>query len=365
MSGSNYYEVLDVDREATPEEIKKAYRKLAMKYHPDRNKNDKTAEEKFKEVGEAYAVLSDPQKRQNFDKHGTAEPPVGGGFNGFSGGVGFDLSDALRMFMNQGFGDVFGGGESRRQGPARGKDIQIKLALTLEEIATGVEKTVKLKLRRHCDTCHGSGAKTGSKAVTCTTCRGAGRVKQVSRSLFGAFENISACPACGGEGKIIRDKCPQCSGSGLAVKEEKIRIKVPAGVATGNYMRIRGQGSNGPRSGEKGDIIVVFDEKDHPYFERRGNDVIYFLQLDIPTATLGGEIIVPTLSGKSKLHIPAGIQSGKLLKMRGKGVPAHDGYSGGDQLVYIQIYTPEKLSTTARDLMEELRTTGEFEPQQR
>jgi molecular chaperone DnaJ len=371
MSDSNYYEALGVDREASADEIKKAYRKLAMKYHPDRNKGDADAEEKFKEIGEAYSVLSNVEKRRNFDQYGTADPQSAGGagfggFSGFSGGgMGFDLSDALRMFMNQGFGDGFGGGDARQQGPARGKDIQIKLALTLEEIGAGIEKTIKLKLRRHCSDCEGSGAKPGSTPVTCSTCRGAGRVKQVSRSLFGAFENISTCPTCGGDGKMIRDKCAKCSGTGLEIKEETIRLKVPAGVATGNYMRIRGQGSNGPRGGERGDVIVVFEEKEHTYFERRGNDVIYFLQLDLPTAALGGEQIVPTLSGKSKLRIPAGIQSGKLLKMRGKGIPAHDGYSGGDQLVYVQLFTPEKLSAKARELLEKLRQSGEFEPKER
>lgn len=360
MSGSkDFYEILGVDRTASSDEIKRAYRKMAMKYHPDRNKGDAQAEEKFKEVSEAYSVLSDEQKRQRYDQFGTADEMPGGGFGG---GFGFDLSDALRVFMNGGFGfeDFFSGGQ--KGSPGRGKDLQVKIPLTLEEIALGVEKKIKLKIRKACSNCGGSGAKPGSPPKTCGTCHGQGRVKQVSRSLFGVFENVQVCPTCGGSGKVISDPCGACAGTGLVDGEEILRIKIPAGVASGNYMRMRGQGNHGPAGGARGDVIIIFDEKDHPYFERRGDDVVYVLQLDFPTAVLGGEIIVPTLGGKTKLKIPAGIQSGKTLRLRGKGIPHREGYGNGDLLVFVQIHTPEKVSRKVRDLVEQLRKSEELTP---
>ncbi|MCB1059726.1 MAG: molecular chaperone DnaJ [Calditrichaeota bacterium] len=364
MAKRDYYEVLGVDRSATQDDIKKAYRKLAMEFHPDRNKGDSAAEEKFKEVGEAYAVLSDQQKRAQYDRFG--HMTGGAGPRPGQGGFEFDLSDALRQFMEGGmFGDIFGQQRGRGGGSTRvrGNDLQLKLALTLEEISEGVRKTIKVRRFRPCETCKGSGAAAGSQPTECPTCRGQGQVRQVSRTILGQFVNIQTCPQCHGEGRIVSNPCKTCSGDGRTRQEETIHVDVPAGVAAGQYITLRGEGHSGPRNGPAGDLIVLIDEKEHEYFERDGDNIIYKLSVSIPQLLLGGTVEVPTLTGKAQLKLESGITPGKLLRMRGKGLPSLNGYGRGDQLVEIELYVPKKLSSSEREMIEKLSQSENFKVQ--
>jgi molecular chaperone DnaJ len=356
----DYYEVLGVDRGASGEEIKKAYRKLALQVHPDRNPGNKDAEEKFKEATEAYEVLADVQKRSAYDRFGHAgvDPsygPAGGG--GAPGGFGFDLSDALRAFMRDfgGFGSAFGEDEPMRGPDRSGGDIQVKLRLSLEEIATGVEKKLRIKRLVPCETCHGSGAEPGSSAVRCPQCEGAGQVRQVQRSFFGQIVNIAICPRCRGEGTIVKDPCRTCGGDGRVEGQETVVVKVPAGVMEGNYMTLRGRGHGGVRGGPPGDLVVFFEEKPHEIFERHENDVLTRISLTPSLAALGTKVEVPTLSGRAIVEIPAGIQAGKVLRLRGKGIPSMRTREVGDQLIRVEIVIPPKLSARERELYEELR----------
>ncbi|MFH1010234.1 MAG: molecular chaperone DnaJ [bacterium] len=365
MAKRDYYEVLGVDRKASEEEIKKAYRKLAMEYHPDRNKGDQSAEEKFKEVGEAYAVLSDAEKRTRYDRFGHAAVGPGAGTAGAPWSFEFDLSDALRQFMEGGlFGDLFGGMRTEPRGPTRmrGSDLQISLKLPLEEIATGVSK--KIKVHRHvtCEDCAGSGAKRGTSRTSCPTCRGSGQVRQVSRSILGQFVNITACPQCHGLGTVVKDACPACHGDGRMRGESVVNVDIPAGVATGNYIQLRGQGNAGPFGGPAGDLIVLIEEKEHRHFARRGNDIVYELSLSIPQAVLGDEVEVPTLTGRARLRIEPGTPPGRLLRMRGRGLKYLNGYGTGDQLVEIKLHIPEKLTAHERRLFEELKESENMKP---
>ncbi len=361
MSKRDYYEILGVNRDASEDDLKKAYRKLAMQYHPDKNPNDKSAEEKFKEAAEAYEVLSHREKRQHYDRFGH-DSMRGGGFGG--GGIDFDLSDALRTFMEGfgGFGDIFGGGGQRRSAATKGRDLQIRVQLTLKEVATGVEKKVKLKRLVVCDSCEGSGAKSESSVAECPVCHGSGQVKQVSQSLFGQFVNISACHQCNGEGKIIRDPCSSCQGTGRRRGETTLSVKIPPGVASGNYLSMRGEGDAGLKGGPAGDVIVFIEEKDDPDFERHGDDILFTLPISITQAIFGDDIEVPTLTGKSRLHIEAGTQSGKILRMRGKGIPELNGHRKGDQLVQVMIWTPTKLSKESKALFKDLEKQKEIFP---
>lgn len=369
MAKRDYYTVLGVPRDASEEEIKKAYRKLAIKYHPDKNPGDKGAEEAFKDATEAYEVLKDSQKRQVYDRfgHDGIRAGAGGGFGGFAG---FDLADALRAFMRDfggfGFEDLFGmGGESRqrRSGPQRGRDLQVSLPLTLEEIAAGVEKTLKIKRHQVCDRCDGRGAERGSSEKTCPTCKGSGQIRTVARSIFGQFVNVQLCGTCGGEGQIIEKRCSHCGGTGVVRGSETINVKIPAGVSAGNYITVRGSGDYGPRGGPPGDVIVVIDEKEHEQFTRQRDDVIYEVPISFSQAALGAEIAIPTLDGDARLKIPVGTQSGKIFVLRGKGIPHLNSFGRGDQLVRVAVWTPSDLSDEEKELFRKLsQTRGEKPP---
>ena len=364
MTKRDYYEVLGVQRDTSTEEIKKTYRKLAMEYHPDRNAGDKKAEGKFKEIAEAYEVLKDPEKRARYDRFGHSG--IKGGFEDFTG-FGFDLADALRTFMSEGFGigDFFDIGrrstDTRKQ---RGRNLQIKLKLTLEEISTGVEKKIKLKILDLCDGCRGTGAAPGTSTTTCLQCQGSGEVRQVSQSLFGQFVNISTCPRCNGEGKIFQQTCKVCNGDGRFQREKIITVEIPAGVSSGNYITMRAEGNVGPKGGPAGDVIIFIDEIEHKTFERHGDDILYDLPLNFSQAALGANIEVPTLNGRANLHIPTGTQSGKVLRMRGKGIPCLHSHGRGDQLVRIVVWTPTKLSSKEKKIFEELAKSENSRPPQ-
>lgn len=359
----DYYEILGVSRNADANEIKKAYRKLALKYHPDKNQGNKQAEESFKEVSEAYEVLKDTEKRRRYDQFG--QSGLKGGFNGF-GGFEFDLGDALRTFMSAGFGfsDFFGASGQTRSGRmrVRGSDLQVRLQLTLEEIATGATKKIKLKRYVKCGACDSSGLKKGSSAQTCPLCHGSGEIRQASRTIFGQFINVATCSECGGEGRIIKDPCLACHGEGRVKDESTITVNIPAGVTSGNYINLRGEGHSGPRGGPAGDAIVLIEEKEHEYFERHGDDILYDLYLSFSQIALGDEVEVPTLNGKARLSIASGTQSGKILRMRGKGITHLNSHSRGDQLVRVLAWTPTKLSEQEKNLFYQLAECDSIVP---
>jgi molecular chaperone DnaJ len=359
MAKRDYYEVLGINRSATKEEIKKAYRKLAMQYHPDRNPGDNSAEEKFKEAAEAYEILSHDDKRNNYDRFGH-EGVRGSGF----GAEGFSSVNDIFSHFSDIFGgssifdDFFGGsqrGRSRRRGPGvPGSDLRVALKLTLEEIATGVSKKIKIRKQVKCNDCNGTGAQAGTSLKTCPVCNGAGEVKTVSRSVFGQFVNIQACNNCQGEGQVVDSPCKTCSGDGRVEAEATIKIDVPSGVEEGMSMTMRGEGNAGKRGGHAGDIIVIFQETAHENFIREKDDVIYNLFITFPQAALGDEVQVPTLTGKAMLKIDSGTQPGKMLKMKGKGIK-HLNYSGsGDQIVRVNVAVPHKLNSKEKDLIKQL-----------
>jgi len=357
----DYYDILGVERNSSAEEIKKAYRKIAMKYHPDRNPGNKDAEEKFKEAAEAYAVLTDPQKKQVYDQYGH-EGLKGGGFggSGFSG-FGFDLSDALRTFMEgfggfSGFDDFFGMGTGRRSRSTSqsGSDLKIRLALTLEEINTGITKKIKIKRMDICSTCDGSGTKPGTSRVTCPVCHGSGEVREVSRSLFGQMINVRPCQNCQGEGTVAEQRCSSCGGEGRVRAEKEIPIQVPAGVSTGNYLTLQGEGNAGIRKGPRGDLIVILEEKSHEFFVRHNDDIVVNLHISSAEAVLGTELEIPTLNGRVRLVIPSGTQPGKMLRLKNKGI-SHLHRSGrGDQIVRIQVDIPPNPGSHEKKLYQEI-----------
>lgn len=373
MAKRDYYEVLSVERGASEDEIKKAYRKLALQHHPDRNPGSKEAEEKFKEATEAYEVLKDPEKRRRYDQFGHVGVGAGagagaGGFSDFGFG-GFDLSDALRAFMRDfgGFEEFFGAGTPRRSrgergGATRGRDLQVRLQLTLEEIANGAEKTIKLRRLVKCETCNGSGAEKGSSKRTCPTCRGSGEIRQVSRSLFGQFVSVSTCTTCGGEGVVVERPCAACGGEGRVRGQSTINVKVPAGVATGNYIPIRGAGDVGPKGGPAGDVYVLIEEEEHPVFTRHENNVICEIPISMIQAALGDEIEVPTLDGRAQIKIPAGTQSGKIFRLKNKGIPHLHAHGKGDELVRVVVWTPTSLSSEDKRLLRELEKSENLRP---
>ncbi len=361
----DYYEVLGVQRNANADEIKKAYRKAAIKYHPDKNPGDKEAEEKFKEAAEAYDVLSNPDKRARYDQFGHAgmSGAAGGGFGGFGGG-GFSMEDIFSQFgdifggrFGGGFGG-FGGGSGRRVN--RGSDIRVKVKLTLSEIANGATKKLKINKTIACDKCGGSGAKDSSSYATCSTCNGSGYVTRVENSFFGRVQTQSVCPTCGGTGKTITEKCDKCSGEGVVRGDEVIEIKIPAGVGEGMAVTVSGKGNAARNGGVNGDLLVMIEEEHNPELVRDGNDLIHNLNLPLTTCILGGEVEVPTIDGRAKIKIAAGTHAGKVLRLRGKGLPDVNGYGRGDIMIVVDITIPDSLNKEERALVEKLATMPHF-----
>ena len=365
MAKRDYYEVLGVDRNASANDIKKAYRKLAIQYHPDKNPGDKEAEEKFKEAAEAYSVLSDENKKARYDQFGF-EGVSGAGGGGFSG-AGMDMNDIFSMFGDifggrGGFGGFggFGGGSAGPQ-KHRGNDLRVKAKLTLQEIANGTTKKFKLKKYVQCTHCNGSGAE-GNSYETCPECKGTGRIIRTQQSFFGMMRSEVPCPHCQGEGKIIKNKCSHCHGEGVVLGEEVVEIQIPAGVVEGMQLSMRGKGNAGKRGGINGDLLIVIEEEKHPELIRDENDLIYSLLLDIPTATLGGFAEIPTIDGRAKVTIDPGTQPGKVLRLRGKGLPTLNGYGKGDIVVNISVYIPETLSKEEKKTIENFRDSDNFRP---
>lgn len=370
MSKIDYYEILGVSRDATEDEIKKAYRKKAMQYHPDQNKDDPEAEKKFKEAAEAFEVLKDPDKRARYDRFGHAGMKGGGFQEPNFEDVSFD--DIFSHFQDIFGSDLFGGGGGRRRGGGGraeagrpGDDLKLRLNLSLEDIAFGAEKTLKVKKFVPCEQCNGTGADTDSDFMTCETCDGVGEVRQVSRTMFGQFVNVQPCPTCMGEGRTIKNKCRSCSGEGRVKGEENIKIQVPAGVKKGNYITLRGQGNAGIRGGSPGNLIVLIEEKEHEHFERDGDDIFYDLVISIPDAILGTQVEVPTLKGKAKLKIDPGTQPGKLLRMKEKGIRNLDTKAPGDQYVRVNVYIPQDLNEEEQKKVEALKGSYNFDPERR
>lgn len=352
----DYYEVLGVGRDADPDAIKKAYRKLALKYHPDRNGGSEEAEEKFKEATEAYEVLRDPEQRARYDRFGHAG--TGSARGGFGG---FDFSDALEIFMRDfgGFGldDLFGGGRRGRRGPSRqkGSDIRIRLPITLEEVATGVEKTLRVEVEDPCTACDGTGVEGGGTPAVCDTCGGSGEVRRVQRSMLGQLMSVTPCPTCRGEGRVIEDPCRACSGTGTEEGETELTVQVPAGVSTGDYITQRGKGSAGRRGGRRGEVYVVLEVQEHDRFVREGADLYYELPITYTQAVLGDRVEVPTILGSEAVEIPKGTQSGTILRLRAKGLPHLQAAGRGDQLVRVAVWVPERVDAEHERLLRQLR----------
>lgn len=363
MEKRDYYEVLGVAKTASADEIKKAYRKLAMQYHPDRNPGNHEAEEKFKEAAEAYAVLSDPEKRTRYDQFGHE------GLRGAAPG-GFDTSDLGSIFEHFGsmFGDIFGGGfgsgfgNGFHKAERRGSDIRITVKLTLEEVATGCEKKLKINKKVSCTQCGGSGAKDKSSVSECPTCHGRGYVMQQQRSLFGIVQQTVPCPTCHGQGKVIKDKCPKCGGTGTMQGEEIVTIYIPAGVEDGMTLRERGKGNAAPNGGINGDLHVVIHVEEHPVFERNGNNLYLNYFISFPQACLGTDTEIPLLNGKAKVKIPAGTQSGQMIRLRGKGLPDLNYKEKGDLIVNVNIWTPKSLTRDEKELINKLNESPNFNP---
>ncbi len=375
MSKRDYYEVLEVTKTSTIEEIKKAYRKKAIQFHPDKNPGDKTAEDKFKEAAEAYSVLSDADKRARYDQFGHAgvggAAGNGGPFGGFSGGMSMD--DIFSMFgdvfggRGGGFGGGFGGfggfgGESQQQRRFKGSDLRVKVKLTLKEISTGVEKKFKLKKYVTCSHCSGTGAEGNSGSETCSTCKGSGSVIRNQQTILGTMQTRATCPTCNGEGKIIKEKCKVCSGDGIVYGEEVVSVNIPAGVAEGMQLSMGGKGNAGKHNGYPGDLLILVEEEPHPELIRDDNDLIYNLLLGFTTAVLGDSVEIPTIDGKAKVKIEPGTQPGKVLRLRGKGLPNVNGYGTGDLLVNISVYVPETLNKEEKAMVEQLNQSDNFKP---
>jgi len=369
MAKRDYYEVLGVAKGASEAEIKKAYRKTAMKFHPDRNPDDKSAEEKFKEAAEAYEILSDADKKARYDRFGHAgvDPNMGGGFGG-RGGMSMDdiFSQFGDVFADSPFESFFGGGArggAQRRTGQRGSNLRIKVKMTLKEIANGTTKKIKVKKQVSCKTCAGSGAKDASSKSTCGTCRGSGYVRQVKSTFLGQMQTTAACPTCSGSGNVITAKCGSCKGEGREYGEETIEIEIPAGVSEGMQLSMAGKGNAGPQGGRPGDLLINIEELAHETLQRDGNNIIHELFLNFPDAAIGTSVEVPTITGKVKIKIPAGTQAGKLFRLKGKGLPEVQGYGKGDQLIHVNIWTPKKLSQEEIKILEKLKASSNFQPQ--
>jgi molecular chaperone DnaJ len=364
MGKRDYYEILGVSKEATKEEIKKAYRKQALKFHPDKNPGDKKSEENFKEAAEAYEVLSNDEKKARYDRYGHAG--LGGAGNGF-GGQGMTVEDIFSSFGDI-FGDAFGGfsgfGGGSRKGKRvnKGTNLRVKVKLTLQEIASGAEKKLKVTKYDTCDTCHGTGAADASSMSSCQTCHGSGHVTRITNTMLGQMQTTSVCPSCGGEGKTITRKCTTCYGEGIVQKEEVIKINIPAGVAKGMQMTVGGKGNAPRRGGVNGDLLVVFDEEEHTDLIREGNDLIYNLFISIPDAILGTHVEVPTVENNVKIKIEPGTQPGKILRLRGKGLPEVNGYGRGDLLVNVNVWIPRSVNRDEMKTFEKFRESDSFLP---
>lgn len=373
MERRDYYEVLGVPKTATAAEIKSAYRKKAVQYHPDKNPGNKEAEEKFKEAAEAYSVLSDPEKRQKYDQFGFAGVSGAAG-NGGPYGESMSMDDIFSMFGDifegSGFGGFgrggFGRGFRSSTGGAkrkfRGTDLRIKVKLSLKEIAQGVEKKFKLKKYVTCDHCHGTGAEGSEGTETCPTCHGSGSVTKTQQTFLGMMQTQSVCPTCGGEGVIIKNKCSKCNGDGIVYGEEIISVNIPAGVEAGMQLNMRGKGNAGKHNGVNGDLLILIEEEQHPELIRDQNDLIYNLLLSFPTAALGGDAEIPTVDGKVRVKIDAGTQPGKVLRLKGKGLPVMNGYGKGDLLVNISVYVPETLSKEEKENIAKMEKSDNFKP---
>lgn len=361
MAKRDYYEILDLQRNATEAEIKKAYRKMALQYHPDKNPGDTAAEEKFKEAAEAYEVLSNPEKRRKYDQFGHAGMGSSNG-GGFSGGM--SMEDIFSQFGDI-FGGAFGGfgGGTRRRTVNRGTNLRIKVKLSLEEILSGSDKKLKVRKYVACSDCRGSGAHQGSSKQACSACRGTGQITRVTSTFLGQMQTTSTCPHCGGEGQVITEKCHTCAGNGIVQGEEVISVRIPAGVMEGMQLSLSGKGNAAPRGGIPGDLIVVIEEEPHPELERDGIQLHYDLDISFVDAALGTSVEIPTLEGKAKIRIPAGTQGGKILRLKGKGLPSVEGYGRGDLLVTVNVWTPRTLSNREKELLEELRHSPNFQPQ--
>lgn len=366
MSKRDYYEVLGVARNATADEIKKAYRKVAMKYHPDRNPNDKEAEEKFKEAAEAYEVLSDADKRARYDRYGHAGVGSSAAGGGFGGGMSMEdiFSNFGDIFGDDIFGSFFGGGQrgGRRGRGSRGSNLRVKIKLSYAEISTGARKTIKIKKYIGCHTCNGSGAKDSGSIQTCQTCGGSGQVRKISQTFLGQMQTVTTCPTCNGDGHTITSKCNTCKGDGRVYGEETVTIDIPAGVMEGMQMTMSGKGNAGEKGGPPGDLLIMVEEEKHPSLSRDGLNVHYSLTISFPDAVFGTQCEVPTVDGVAKIKIPPGTQAGKTFRLKGKGFPEVNGYSRGDQLIEVRVWTPQNLTDEERAALEKMRNSPNFQP---
>ncbi len=373
MAKKDFYEILGVSKGAAADEIKKSYRKVAMQYHPDRNPGDKAAEEKFKEAAEAYEILSDADKKAQYDRYGHAGVSGNGrGGGGFSGSGGMNMEDIFSqfgdVFGDDLFGSFFGGGNRQQRGGqrsrgVRGSNLRVKLKLTYEEIAKGVTKNIKVKKYVYCTTCNGSGAKDSGSVQNCGTCGGSGQVRKVQNTFLGQMQTVTTCPTCNGEGTTVTAKCNNCKGEGRLYTDENISIEIPAGVQEGMQLTLNGKGNAGERGGMHGDLIILIEEDHHKELQREGLNVAFELYLSFADVVFGTQVEVPTIDGRAKIKIPAGTQSGKIFRLKGKGFPAVNSYEKGDQLIHVSVWTPQNLSAEEKAIMEKLGHSPNLKPQ--
>ncbi|MBX3241587.1 MAG: molecular chaperone DnaJ [Chitinophagaceae bacterium] len=362
----DYYEVLGISKSASADEIKKSYRKVAMQYHPDRNPGDKAAEDKFKEAAEAYEVLSDADKKAQYDRFGHAG--VGGRNGGFGSGMNMDdiFSQFGDVFSDDIFGSFFGGGRSRGGGRARGargSNLRVKIKLNYEEMANGTTKTIKVKKYVGCSSCNSTGAKDKGGVQTCSTCGGTGQVRKVQNTFLGQMQTVTTCSTCNGEGTTISNKCNTCKGEGRVYGEETVNIEIPAGVQEGIQLSMSGRGNAGERGGPAGDLIILIEEEHHPELQREGLNVVYDLHISFIDAVFGTQVEVPTIDGKAKIKVPPGTQSGKIFRLKGKGFPAINSYERGDEMIHVNVWTPQNISSEEKAMLEKLQDSPNFKPQ--